>query len=62
MASKIYYSEEYKCYKVNKKGILEANIPYYRKTLNKFTTKELNDLENYIKAEKDEYNRKLTRL
>ena len=62
MASKIYYSEEYNGYYINGKGILESNIPYHKRKLKEFTAKELKDLENYIKAEKDEYNRKLTRL
>jgi len=62
MASKIHYSKDYNGYYINGKGILESNIPYHKRKLKEFTVKELNDLENYIKAEKDEYKRKLTQF
>jgi len=47
-------------YSINGKGICAENIPYFKKVQTHFTTQELNELENYIKAEKNEYKRNIT--
>ena len=63
MASKIIKSKDIpNGYWINNKGLLSDNLEWHKNHCKRFTNEELKALENYIKAEKDEYNRKLTRL